>query len=275
MNAFIKKISPVGIGCGMLFLSLTQVSAQEPVIDDKARQFCKDIVANIYNEILARKDQYSELADFDENVLYENTDGIYTIVYEYPRPQAAEKRVSYAMGVSIIGLDNNLFQEQKRVFELNFPLLGVKIIGYQPKYLKESQFDVMPIIRKYTQQLSDFQQRRLPLRLSIEPVKKVCQVGEEILFDVVLKNVGNEHLFVKTLGSSTLFFLLNNARWGTQPSDYSQGGDRVILRINDELRVRFKGNAYLHPGKVSIYGVYNVGIKGVKPCARSEITISE
>jgi len=259
----------------LLALCCLEAAAQEPGITKEIREISNDIIIKTYHDIAAQKGQYDDLAAFGEDVLYENNHGIYALVYEPQGTQKPGAQAGYAFGLSVTGLEGDLFQDQKGCFHTPFPYLGVKIVGYQPRYLKASQFDLMKLVKKNAQRLADRQQAYLPLRLSIEPVKNTFRVGEDILFDVALTNVTKNHMFVKDLGPSTLYFLLNNARWGTRPEAYNSKGERVILRTGETLRVRFRGEGYLRPRQISIYGVYHVPFKGVKPFARAQIQIVE
>ncbi len=279
-NIWQMKMSPIRSGLTSFILCLAallpaRAAAQEPSGAEEIRMLCNDIMTAVYNEIISVKEDYEGLEGFSEDVLFENSDGFYAIVYESNQTDDSRKRSNYGLGLAITGINDTLFQDRDGRFETDFPLLGVKMTGYQPRFLKRSQLDIRPLVKKYGLRLADHQQALLPIRLSIEPVKDTFNTGEEVVFDVVLKNTGKSHTYVNSLGSSTLFFLLNNSPWGTRPSEYEEGGQRVILRAGEEVRVRFRGDAYLRPQRISIYGVYNLSIKGVNPYAGAEIHIVE
>ena len=265
-----------GFVFALLLLSFPNVVlAQEAPINAETINLCNRILADIFQDIYDLSAQYPQLGDYGQDSFYENIYGISAIVYEHAASTSAAWSPPYYFGVSITALQDDLFQDQTRYFEQVFPLLGVKLVGYEPKYLKRSQFSISDHVKPYVSLLSDYQQEYLPLRLSIEPLQPAYRLGEEIVFDAVLKNISKQHIFVKPLGPKTLYFLLNNSRWGTRPSEYTFEGEQVVLQSGEELRQRFIGQANYRSKEVTIYGVYNLGFKGVKPHAWATVAITE
>jgi len=257
----------------LFFSAVKAVLAQEIPITAETLRLSNEVMADIYRDIYDLKGQYSQLADFGQDSFYENAYGITAVVYEHADSTSDTWRPPYYFGVTITALADDLFQDQTRYFDHRYPLLGVKLIGYEPKYLKRSQFSVRDLVKGYARQLADEQQDFLPLRLTIEPAQDAFSIGEEIVFDAVLTNVSKQHIFVKPLGPKTLYFLLNDARWGTRPTKAAPDGKQVILRSGEELRLRFLGQPDFRSREVVIYGVYNLGIEGVKPYGRAIVKI--
>jgi len=147
------------------------VGAQDSPINSETITLANDIIAGIYHDIVDYSFQYEQLEDFGQESFYENPYGISAIVYEHSASTSDSWRPPYYFGVSITALEDDLFQDQTRYFEHVFPLLGIKMVGYEPKYLKRSQFSIKKAIETYVTQLLDYQQQYLPLRLTIEPAQ--------------------------------------------------------------------------------------------------------
>jgi hypothetical protein len=258
-----KKLLPFLLLC---FVA-TSVYAQAPALDEKIKQICNQAILDIYYDILAVKEKHPSLANFDENVMYENKSGLYAIVYQYEGEATGRNKTRYAFGVTIDKLEDKTFPPQDGYFDYTFPVLGLKFSGYQRRTPGASQYDAFPLIQKHGGPLSDLQQERLPLRLFLRSTKDTYQVREEIEFEVVLKNVSKRHMVVKSLGQETLYFLFNNQFWGTRPFGAIQGSESVILKAGQSLTARFKGEGFQVPREIEIYGVYRMGIQGVNPSA--------
>jgi hypothetical protein len=249
------------------FLITTSVYAQAPALDEKTKQICNQAILDIYNDILAVKEKYPSLAHFDENVMYENKNGLYAIVYQYDGEATEKNKTRYAFGVTIDRLDDKTFPPQDGYFDYTFPVLGLKFSGYQRRTPGAAQYNALPLVQKYGGPISDLQQEGLPLRLFLRSSKDTYRVREEIEFEVVLKNVSKRHMVVKNLGQETLYFLFNNQFWGTRPFGAIKGSESVILKAGESLTARFKGEGFQIPREIEIYGVYRMGIQGVNPSA--------
>ena len=259
--------------CFLACLREPDAGAQPPPLTKEIKELCNKVIANIYFDLLDLKDTYPALKDFNENVLYENSRGIYTIVYE-SKKQTSQRR-PYVLGITIDKISDETFAPQLGSFQHVFPALGLKLCGHLPRYRLSSEPDINSVIKKYVEWLTDYQQQYLPLKLTIEPSKNLYHVLEEIELEIILKNVSKKHLFVKTLGAKTLFFLFNNEFWGTRPAEYTEGGSRIVLKAGEELRIKFKGDGFPSPRDVNIYCVYNVSVEGVHPYTNIKVKIIE
>jgi len=251
------------------------VWGQQHPVTEETREFCNKILVNIYYDLVDLKKEYPGLKNFGDECLFENPHGIYALLYEYKGHLQKQDRRPYAFGITIDKTEDATFNDKDGVFQYPFPALDLKINGFQPRYILSSELDVTSVIRKYIPRLQDYQQSFLPLRLIILPTKNLYHVHEEIELEIVLKNVSKNHLYVKTLGPETLYFLFNNEFWGTRPTKYTKGGKRLILHAGEELRVSYRSDGFPSPRDVNIYCTYNVEVDGVHPYTNYQIKIIE
>ncbi len=247
--------------------------AKDLSIDDQTKELCNKVMINIYQDILKVKEKYKELADFNEDVFYENKYGIYTIMYEFKGAQPEKPSTPYAFAITIDGMEDTTFKQSEGSFNYGFPILGLKFSGYQQKHLLRTRFDILPLIQEHGQLLADFQQKYLSLRLFLKAIKDVYQIKEDIEFEVILKNVSKRHMVVKSLGSESLLFLFNNEYWGTSPFANQRGGENVVLKAGDSISMRFKGESFQRSTEIEIYSVYRMSIRGINPTAKLKIQI--
>ncbi|MCR4336748.1 MAG: hypothetical protein NUV91_02940 [Candidatus Omnitrophica bacterium] len=265
----------------MMLLSLLvspSLAADQPLpIDEETKKVCNQVILSIYKDILAVKDKYNDLKDFGEKSFYQNKYGIYTILYEFQSEEQSQTRrkKSYRFAITIDGMEDKIFAAEDGVFNLGFPLLGVKFSGYQQRHLLRSQLDIMPFIEKHGAILADYQQKFLPLQIYLRKVRGTYKAKEDIEFEVVLKNVTKRHMIVKGLGHETLFFLFDGQTWGTQPAAGNKGGEKKILRAGESLNMIFKGESFPTAKEIEIFAMYRMSIQGVNPTSRLKIQIVE
>ena len=278
MSHLLKKMTLCLLVWGIV---ISPVVAEETsgltAMDAQTKEICNQVILQIYQDILSVKSKHKELINFDERVLYENKYGIYALVYEFGPDAKTEdsRQLPYAFGVTVDKMADTTFPPRPDSFNYSFPLLGLKISGYQKKHLLRTQFDAMPAVKKYGDLLADYQQNFLPLRLELRPVQSVYHVRQDIEFQVILTNVSKRHMIVQTLGSNSLYFHLNDKFWGTSPALGATGGNKVILKSGESLQMIFKGESFERPTDLSIEGVYRMSIKGVNPTAALHIKIVE
>lgn len=194
--------------------------AQEDVIPPERKEFFNRVLRNIYDDILAAKPRYRELADFDENVLSRNKYGIYQIVYAKEIMGAGGKVSRYAFAVTIDTRKDNTFPSQEGSFVYPFPFLGFQFSGYLEKHPVRRQFDLVALLDKYlSTSIQDYQQPYMPLRLEVIPSQEVYKVKESIAFEVVVTNTSKKNILVKNLSKETLYFTINNEYWGIEQDD--------------------------------------------------------
>ena len=276
MRLIFSKILLVGI----FLITTSGLSwAEEKVADftPETKEFCNEVIINIYKDILKVKDKYPGLRNFDEKALFENQYGIYSIIYKEPVDEAQMKRstVPFEFGVTIDKIQDTTFAGKRNSFNLAFPLLGVKFTGYQTKRMLRTQFDVMPLVNEHGTILSDYQQKFMPLRLTIRTLKDIYKVRQPIEFEVVLKNVSKRHMVVKSLGMETLFFLFGDMAWGTNPSSGQKGGRDVVLKAGESVSLKFQGESFEKPHDIEIYCAYRMSVKGVNPSGTLRIKVVE
>ncbi|MFP4473372.1 MAG: hypothetical protein ACLFPX_05830 [Candidatus Omnitrophota bacterium] len=250
----------------------------EPVLDEATVEIARQVILNIFDDIMAAKPDYPALQEFGEDDLYKNPRGLPTIIYEYNPSDVKDdkdpRNDPYAFAVTIDGLEDNSFESfRKGKFNYGFPALALKISGYQKKHLLRTQFDIMPLVFEHGRLLADHQQDYLPLRLFLRPVKKTFQVKEDIILDVILKNVSKRHMVVKPLSSQSLYFLFNNSFWGTSPTSGKRSQGKKVLKSGESLTLRIKGESFQRAQKVEVTAFYRVNIRGINPSARMTLDI--
>jgi hypothetical protein len=188
----------------------------------------------------------------------------------------------FAFGLTVDLLEGDVFPKEPGSFAVPFPLIGVKFSGYQNPYLRSTQFNLTPLIEKYGLELAIFQQQKMPLRLYLRPIKEVYKVNEPIEFEVILKNVGKTHFYVRDLDERNLYFVYGNKTWGTRPKvpkKAPNGGvrkkriPRKTIESGEYISTVLRGNPFLKPQDVEIMGVYNMNINGVTPSGLLNIRI--
>lgn len=244
----------------------------KPVISDEAVKLSNQIILEMYQKILIAKDKHVELQNFGEDCLFKNDRGIFALQYQWSGEKPNDR---YAIGVTINTMRDPDFSDRNGLFRYDFPKLNLKLTGFQEKHPLRSQFDMLPIISQYRMVLTEYQQQFMPLRIFIVPAKKVFKTRENIEFEVVLKNVSKRHMVVKTLGKDSLYFLINEQFWGTDPLNGDRGGKNKVLKSGEELRLRLSGESFLRPQEVEITGFYNMVIEGVNPMGKIKIRIED
>lgn len=243
-------------------------------LDPETKAICNKVMVNIYKDILKVKSQYPQLENFDEKVLYENKYGLYTILYKYETPEGEDqKKVSYEFGLTIDGINDVSFPDRRNTFNLVFPLLGLKFSGYKTKITSRTQYDIAPSINRNGTILSEYQQKFMPLRLTIRALKDTYKIREDIEFEVILTNVSKRHMYVKSLGMATLYFLFEDMVWGTNPASKQKGGKNIILKAGESFSLKFKGESFQKPRDIQIYCAYRMSIEGVNPAGTLNVRI--
>lgn len=259
----------------LLFLGSLSAAAQGAELDTALRDLCNRALTNIYQDILAVQGQHPELKDFGENNFYKKEDGIYAIFFEGSAVGQPEGSQPYAFGLTIESLTKQTFKSQVGTFSFGFPALGIKFSGFQSPIPKRGQFDLRPLIHRHGIPVSLEEQKRLPVRLEVQPAKDHFALQEPIVFDVILTNKGSTSIFVKKLDVYTLYFIINNKPWGTPPSHQASGGERVSLKSGESLKTRFTGESYGEPGEVEMNVMYRLLVNGVNPFASVKIKIRD
>lgn len=267
---FMKKIVILIVA---LFLSFPALAQNEVFIQKDIGELCVRVMDSIYEEILRLKVKYDELEGFSEKNVSVNDYGFKAIEHEYK-----SKNRKNAFGVTIVGLTDTYFKKSKgNVFEVKFPILGVKIQGYQKHLARGKQFDIQAVTDIFGQLIRARQAKELPFELTVKPEKKVFKTREDIVFTVTLKNVTNKIMVVKDLNQETLFFIYNNKEWGTSeidPESYSKV-QKITLREGESLEKRFKSRGYSFPKSFNVFCSYVMSYKGVRPSTIMSIIVSD
>lgn len=243
-------------------------------LDPETKAVCNKVMVNIYKDILKVKTKYPQLKDFDEKALYENKYGLYAIIYKY-EPQEGEdkKKVNYEFGLTIDGINEVPFPDKRNTFNLTFPLLGLKFSGYKSRITSRTQYDIAPTINRNGAILSEYQQKFMPLQLTLRTIKDTYKIREDIEFEVILTNVSKRHMYVKSLGMETLYFLFEDMVWGTNPDSQQRGGKDIILKAGESFSLKFRGESFQKPRDIQIYCAYRMSIKGVNPAGTLNVRI--
>ncbi len=243
-----------------------------PELSPDAMEISNQVMMDFYQGIIAVKADYPDLQNFGPDNLVKNDQGLYVIRYMYPNPRTGEM---YGFGLTVSAMDVVDFEGEEGRFYYGFPKINLKISGFQKRHALRTQFDVMPMVPKHGIRLAEYQQKFMPLQMRIIPARETFSVAEEIEFDVILENVSKRHMRIKSLGKDTLYFLMNDSVWGTNPLSGQPGGADVVLRSGDKVQLRLRGKGFDKPQAVDITGFYGMSIDGVNPMGKAKIVIQE
>lgn len=296
-------IRKILIAFGMLMFT-AMGHTEEFVISSQTKDICNQVIMDIYSEILQKKDKYKELANFGESAVFKNPYDIYAIIYQSGEAVPGEKdprKRPFTFAVTIDRIGDKSFPDKEGVFNFGFPPLGLKFSGYQSQHLLQSQFDILPLINKQGTMLLNYQQQFLPLRLYIKMEKEVYKIREDIGFVAILQNVSKENMLVDPLDEDSLYFLVDNNSWGTFSGQKKKArkaakvqtrtsktakqkgpgpkattrGPKIILRSGESLDMKFKGESFLIPREVEIFGAYRMKVVDTNPATSVRIKIVE
>ncbi|HRZ39661.1 MAG TPA: hypothetical protein P5246_01505 [Candidatus Omnitrophota bacterium] len=254
-------------------------SADDQAIDPQVIELSNRIMQDIFSEVKTSQPKFKELAQFSDQNLFKNAQGIYAIKYEYkPVAQsgdASQQDLPYELAVTIDGMEQWTFEPRKGMFNYGFPLLKLKISGYQKKHPIRTQFDIDPLVKKYGQILADEQQKLMPLKIIIEPTKSSFTTDEDVIVEVVLRNVSKRHMYVRPLNKDTLYFLIDDQYWGTKPTEAAPDEVQKILYSGEEERMSYRIGVFQQPQTIHMMCFYRMAIHGVNPFGVQEISIVE
>jgi len=222
---------------------------------------CNQVLKGIYEDVLSVKDQYGELKNFTKASVTKNNYGITQL--EYNAQNSGEH--SYRFGVTIVKIDDpNPFRSDETAFDYGFPLLGIKIAGFQNRLKHRDRFDVLNPIQQYGQQLLDEQRKYTPLLLTAHPVNETVKVGENIEFIISLKNQSAVNLAVKPLNTQTVIFIYDGVLWGAREKDAKKAETKeIILGPGDEIARKFIGSSFPKARGLEVYCSYIKTYKGI------------
>ena len=157
----------------------------------------------------------------------------------------------------------------------SFPAFRFKLSIYykDPMADNATREEIYKMISDSVQELYDRQQTLLPLQLELTSSQAVCRPGEEIQFDVLLKNESTQALRVAGLNEESMFCLINKKKWGKEnlrPKDQDK-----VLQPGKSLKKIFKLTAPYDSDEISVYCVYGLSFKGVKPYGQLKIKVQE
>ncbi|MCA9400647.1 MAG: hypothetical protein KC713_03400 [Candidatus Omnitrophica bacterium] len=244
-------------------------------LDKDLIKLSNTVMMDIFDQMLKQKEGYPELSGFDKGSLKKNSFGVYALEYWYTDQQGFFKDNPYRFGLTILPDDEapEFSGNIVNPFNYSFPLLNLKFSGYQSELLLTKQFDINDIMQYYGRKIWDKQQEQMPYQIALKPVKDTYYVGEEIIFDVVLKNNTERNLWFKELSNKTLFFVYNNQIWGTRPEDSPHKVKRFVLKGNTSYTKRFMGESFSVPKRFEIFCTYDITYQGIKPTGRLIINV--
>ncbi|MBU0467719.1 MAG: hypothetical protein KJ736_01485 [Candidatus Omnitrophica bacterium] len=257
----------------ILLLSFSTFAQNEVFIEKATGELCVRVMDDIFVEIVRLKIKHEELEGFTENNVSMNDYGFKAIQYEYNY-----KNRKNSFGVTIVGLNDEHFKKsQGNIFELKFPILGVKVQGYQNYIPKGKRFDIKAVTDVFGELLRERQTKYLPFQLTVEAEKKVFKTREDIVFKVTLKNTTNKIMVVKDLSQETLFFVYNNKEWGASEIDRATYNKvkKITLREGESIEKRFMSNGYSFPREFNVFCSYVMSYKGVRPSTIMSIIVSD
>lgn len=210
--------------------------------DKKVNDKVNEVIKKIYDQIIAGKVRYKELAAFDEKCMTMDPNGFLTIKYETEVPAPRGETYPYAFKLVVEPLRSEKAPKiilKDGQFEYALPFLDLQFFGYVVKHPIRRQFDFQAVFERAAEELIDYQQQFLPLRFMIIVEEKSFNTNQPIKFKVVLANASEHNILVKGLGQETLFFTLNNAVWGTN------AGQAEVLSPREKQRQERQKQAQL------------------------------
>lgn len=249
----------------LTFSSVSCFAVEKNIIDESNK-----VMLKIYEDIIQQQKNYSELSQFNRDAITKNNHGIYSL--EYQHLSNDQMTIDYSFAVTILNMtDVNPYKNDPANFGLGMPLLGVKFVGFQQSTGKEN-FDIMSSIKKFGSELWEYQQELLPIRLRLIALKDTFKIGEQIEFLVTLENTDNRAWRVKDLSYETMYFMMDDLRWGTEASRPEKVSD-IVLEPKKKIRKKFFASGIDQVKEVEIIGSYNMTFKGVNPSDRLIINI--
>lgn len=277
MKAWLRTVLLAVVLIAMMSVPATHGQDPAMTIDPKIIEVSNQIMRDIFAEMKQAQPKYKELSGLSERHLSKNVEGIYALKYQYA-PQAEsedpfQQDLPYAVGLTIEGLEQWTFSSRKGMFNYGFPLLNLKISGYEQKHPIRTQFNIDPLVKKYGQILADEQQKLMPLQITIAPLKESFKTGEDVVVDIILKNVSKRHMYVRPLNKDTLYFLIDDQYWGTKPTEGSPNEVQRILYSGEEMRMQYRIGVFQQTQTVHMVCFYRMAINGVNPFGKKEISI--
>ena len=246
--------------------------------DEPLKGICNSVMIAIYNDILSIRGDHDNLVDFGEHVLSRNQHGVYTIEYQRKISDGARKGEFLNFGVTIVKpADANFNEFGRQAFNFGFPLLDIKIAGYQQTNRKWMKFSIQDVVQRNGDLLLEEQKKYLPLKVSLKTDKESYKVGENIPITATLENVSRKNLWIRALDRETLYFLYDNAQWGAVElgKRTEERREKFILKPGEKVHKRFIGSGSSVPREIEIYCSYAITFKGVKPSSVIKVKIIE
>lgn len=218
--------------------------------DKKVNDKVNEVIRKIYDQVIAGKARYKELAAFDEKCMTMDSNGFLTIKYETEVPAPRGETYPYAFKLVVEPLRSEKAPKailKDGQFEYALPFLNLQFSGYVVKHPIRRQFDFQAVFERAAEDLVDYQQQFLPLRFMIIVEEKSFKTNQPIRFKVVLANASEHNILVKGLGQQTLFFTLNNAAWGTDAGQVEVLSPREKARQERQKQAEMR--AYLRAQK--------------------------
>lgn len=249
------------------------------VIDPALAKTADRVMMAIYDAILPDKDHEDQLMDFDRFALYRNRYGITAIRYRREIPEGMRKGEFLEFGVSVVGMADTDFSEfGSDSFAFLFPFLGIKFAGYQYTSRKYMKFSLKEIIRRNIVPFVLEQNKHLPLKLTLSPVKDHFQVEERVRIRATVENVSQRALWVKDIDTDTMYFLHADIPWEVRKVNAPYRKDdriKILLSPGEKIGAEFYGSGFFIPNAYEIYGSYGVTFQGVRPSSITKVRIVE
>jgi hypothetical protein len=266
MKTFIQlNLLNIFIFSSIHFLPLP-ACAIEAKAQDEARSLANEMIQNVFAEAQEAGKTKSALAQLSQENFFKGEDGLLRIDYSTNYiDERSRQEQSYAFALVFVKMDEkNPYQDQAHAFSFEYPLLQLKLVGFQSQLPSKFSFNLGNSINRHLRKMEEFQQRFLPLSLTIEIEKEEYKPAEAITFNVHLRNLSGRPFQVHDLNEQTLYLEYAGKNWGS--SDLTDNpGKPVVLKKDDKLTKSFTINAPIKPGLVDVYCSYNMTYSGVKP----------
>ncbi len=264
------------INCGFLialflgaFLSFRTADAQEATVLSRYNE----AIDNIVKEILQVKAGYPELESFSGSSVKVGQDGHKSISYvrdSSGNPAGGQDHYAYRFSITLKPLDNSEAEAGSSVWEVKFPLLGVKVVIDSQRKGEWTSFDLRKIVENNLDALKLLEQDSLPFRLEVSTDRQLYSVSEEIMLTISLKNTGLKPYKIADLDENALYCSIGDNEWGNAVPQVEL--NRVLSGRGTVQRM-LRITAPDTPQELSIACTYALGYKGVQPYNRIRVSI--
>lgn len=252
-----------------MILFCRPVSAQ----DETVRIRYNEAIDNIVKEINEIKAGYPELESFSNNTVNVGQDGFKSVFYLRDLSGGLRGGLDpydYHFSIRIATLNSEEVKVEGSIWEVKFPLLGVKVVLESQHKGEWVSLDLRRIVENNLDSLRVLEQEFLPFRLELKTDKSSYSVLEEMTLTLTLKNMGSKPYKIADLDENALYCSIGDREWGNpDPHGYVNR----VLRVHGTIQKKLRIAGPETPQELSIACTYALGYKGVQPYQRIIVSI--